>query len=131
MIRNQFQVKTIVFLLVFAMGLTGCLSIEQQLRQRYVGTHKNQLLARWGPPDHKEPDGKGGEIWIYSRVKTRTTPMRREAEVADNEDSADNSKKEKTIVIYPSQVRRTLYNKSFFIGTDGVIYDTAYGWREL
>ena len=57
-----------IILIVFIV-FSGCASIEANLRQKYVGTHKNRLLGQRGFTDQKIPDGQGGEIWIYSYEK--------------------------------------------------------------
>ena len=107
--------------------IAGCVTTQERLQQ-YVGTHKNRLIGEWGPAEHKEPDGKGGEIWIYQKTEVWTTPRREEVQIKKDD---ENQKAERTIKVYPEKVRKTIHNTSFYIGKDGVIYDTAHGSRRV
>ena len=118
----KYRVIAIMFCIVFA----GCVTVEENLRQRFGGVHKSRLLGQWGAPDHKEPDGRGGEIWIYTYKVASVKPVKKSTDV---EQESEEYKTKKTTTIYPSTTTTKTFNKSFYIDSDGIIYDVAYGAR--
>ena len=60
--------KTVLLIVAVAMiGTAGCTSISKTM-QAWVGHHFSELIAAWGPPDKTFSDGRGGQIFIYTRT---------------------------------------------------------------
>ena len=41
----------------------------------WLNHHKSKLIMEWGPPNRITTDGKGGEIYIYEKSRTRAHTM--------------------------------------------------------
>lgn len=69
--------STIAVLTVFVLA-TGCAANRiDKMMESWVGEHKADLIAQWGPPDRVASDGRGGEVLIYREyVRTGQTPGR-------------------------------------------------------
>ena len=118
--------KYLGIILMVLIIFSGCASIEENLRQKYAGVHKNRLLGQWGVPDQKIPDEQGGEIWIYSYEKINVKPIEERIDVKKDDEA---KQKTTTTRVYPPMTTKTTYYKSFYIGPNGIIYDVAYGSR--
>jgi len=67
--------KKVFILIVLALIVTGCASQINEKMQSWVGHHKSELIASWGPPNQYASDGRDGEILIYgSYVNLGQTP---------------------------------------------------------
>jgi hypothetical protein len=111
--------------------LTGCQTTDEFLAT-FHGLDRAQLLGRLGQPDVKEPDGRGGEVWIYQEKRV-SNPVAKETEKVEQKLTADQQGKtttrQKELAVQNPVVR--MYFKSFFLGAKGVIYDSAHGSRYL
>lgn len=115
--------------IVFFCFISGCQTTAEYLAT-FHGLHKNYLVGRMGKPDSKLEDGKGGEIWIYETKIVRTTPARIETTYEEEKNKKGKAfKKEK--VIRPASESIVLKIKSFYINSEDIIYNTAYGSRYL
>lgn len=67
---------TLVFSAIFF--LNGCAMVEAWDEQhdakmrKYVGMHYSSYVAKFGNPQHRAPDGKGGEVLVW-KFKTEYT----------------------------------------------------------
>jgi hypothetical protein len=52
--------------LLLALLLGGCVS-QQKLMDSWIGSTKQDLILKWGPPEREVSDGGSGEILVYSR----------------------------------------------------------------
>ena len=55
-----------VTVILFVFALSGCASKINEVMDSWVGSHKSELIGRWGPPNQTTSDGLNGEILIYS-----------------------------------------------------------------
>ena len=111
--------------------LTGCQTTDEYLAT-FHGLDRGQLLGRLGPPDVKETDGRGGEVWIYQEKRV-STPVAKETEKVEQKLAADKQAKtttRETQLVAPNPSVRMFF-KSFFLDGNGMIYDTAHGSRYL
>jgi hypothetical protein len=113
----------LALVLVICACMTAKINIES-----FHGKTKAYLVGRFGPPDAKESDDQGGEIWIYQekevfvRPGTVTTYKQKDA-------GQKTLRKEKRV--YPPERQVRIINTSFYIDKNGVIYDSAYGYRDI
>jgi len=57
--------------LIALVALAGCVSTDSASKS-LVGHPSSELVARWGEPQMKMPDGTGGEAWTY--IEKRELP---------------------------------------------------------
>jgi hypothetical protein len=68
--KRGLMIKSILFARVLAAFVAGsvllfaCASMQTG-EDPWIGKDKSELLAALGKPARMEPDGKGGQIWIY------------------------------------------------------------------
>jgi hypothetical protein len=120
----------IVALFAGLLLLTACQTTQEYLAT-FHGMDKGYLIGRMGQPDAKEADGRGGEIWIYEEKQISATSAT-ETETIEKGTAVENKEtttKKKQLIVPTQRVR--LVVKSFYIDTNGVIYDTAHGSRYL
>jgi len=55
--------------LIAVMLLGSCASLFQTPKDPWVGVSKDELVKQSGNPSSAMSDGKGGEIWVYSKSK--------------------------------------------------------------
>lgn len=125
--RTKLRPLLLSFLLT---SLAACQTTEEHLAA-FHGLDKARLLGRMGQPDVKEPDERGGEIWIYQEKRV-SNPVAKETEtVAKNleDGKTTTTTREKQVAVQSPVVR--MYFKSFYIDARGIIYDTAHGSRYL
>jgi hypothetical protein len=124
--------KPLPFLLaLLLLPLAGCQSTEEYLAT-FHGLDRAQLLGRLGQPEAKEPDGRGGEVWIYQEKRV-STPVAKETEKVEqkltDDKQAKTTTREKQVSVQNPVVR--MFFKSFYLDANGVVYDTAHGSRYL
>jgi hypothetical protein len=49
--------------------LGACATLFQTPKDPWVGVSKDELVKQSGNPSSVKPDGRGGEIWVYSKSK--------------------------------------------------------------
>lgn len=146
--RNMKRGRWVVASMLLALALAGCVTPDAAMRS-WVGQHSSSLVARFGPPSHRESDGQGGEIWIYQTQRTQTTPGSSYTSTNAYGQSygtstynpyvggyggvnyAGNSNATGTSVTTysPPQTRQWTAIRSYFIDRDGRIYN--YSWSGL
>jgi hypothetical protein len=119
--------KTILFMAAVVLGLCACQTTKINL-ESYHGMTKAYLIGRLGPPDAKESDDKGGEIWIYQEKEVFVRPG---TVITYKQKDADKTTIRKEKRVYPPEQHVRIINTSFYIDKNGVIYDSAYGYRDI
>ena len=120
---------------LLAAVLSGC--TPSKAMQSLVGQPSTELIARWGPPHQRTPDGNGGEIWTYFEQREWTTPGQVNTTVSGTGNAYGNICGNQygatytgntsgyctatTSYILPQTHNYTVH-RSFFINGDGVIY---------
>lgn len=97
--------------------------------KRYLGQHSSRLIAEWGPPNHRESDGKGGQVWVYMTEKVRTTDGRTVTKSYEKDKEKDGKTKTETTTYRPPTTRKSVKITSFFVDANGYVYDYALGQR--
>jgi len=118
------------FLSIFLLGLLfgmGCQSTREYLAG-FHGMHRSELLGRLGPADQIIPDERGGEIWIYQEKVVSITPGTEE--VVYQEKDKQKKVTERRVVTPPKETVR-IHVKSFYINSEGIVYNTAFGTRAI
>ena len=67
--------RLLVVRMMAGLAGSGCASRATQISRTmdsWKGTHKHELILKWGPPTRIESDGKDGEILVYEYDKTGT-----------------------------------------------------------
>lgn len=135
--------QSLILLFLFAIIALGCMSPDSAMKS-FLNQHSSELVARWGPPQQRMPDGQGGEIWIYSEQRQWTTPGQvnttaygtantygnvyrnpNGASYYGNSSAYGNA----TTTFTPAQTRGYAAHRSFFVNGDGIIY--RYAWKGL
>ena len=126
--------------------ISGCASgpTTDDMMKSWLGHHSSDLVARWGVPQNKVPDGQGGEVWIYSQVWENTSPgssyttVQRQGYHSGNAQYnpygyngsyAGNSTAYGTArtTYTPPQTSTWVSRRSFFVNSEGMIY--KYAWQ--
>ena len=108
----------ILFLLVATIASSGCASRVNEIMQSWVGQHKGDLIASWGPPNQVASDGRGGEILIYgSYVDLGQTPGRATTDYWGN------------VTYTAPQKRGYQRTRMFYVNPEGYIY--MWRWKGL
>ncbi len=118
--------SVVTFVIVFVLLLSACQTTKQYL-STFHGKERSYVLGHLGPPDFKESNDKGGEIWIYQEKSITVSPAK--VETSFEHDSSDSNKKTKKTKVTPLIRRIYIDIKSFYINKDKIIYDTAHGSR--
>lgn len=66
------KLRTLLGLLL-VVALSGCISPDKAMKS-FLNQPSSELVARWGPPQQRMSDGRGGEIWTYYVHRQWTTP---------------------------------------------------------
>ncbi len=126
---------------IIATLLVGCASPDKVM-QSYMGHHYSDLVANWGMPQQKTPDGQGGEIWIYLQNRQWTTPGQANTTVYGTGNTYGNLSGNSYGATYqgntsvygtanttytPPQTRQWIARRTFFINSQGIIY--RYAWQ--
>lgn len=135
------RLSIILFSFTLACSLSGCVS-PAKVMNSWVGLRSTQLIGQWGPPQYKEPDGRGGQIWIYQQTRSYSTPGYAQSNTQSygqaygtaNYDpygyaryNGTYSGQSNTNTTYmPSQRHQRTQNASFYVNSQGVIYDVAW-----
>lgn len=129
--------------LLMPLALAGCITPDKAMKT-FLGQHSSELVARWGPPQHKMPDGQGGEIWVYTVHRQWTTPGQASTTVygigntyGNIYDNPYGFSYQGNTSVYgyanttwtPPQTQGYTSFRTFFINSDGIIY--RYAWRGL
>lgn len=119
--------KIIFFMLAVALVICACKTARINV-ESFHGKTKAYLVGRLGPPDAKESDDQGGEIWIYQEKEVSVRPGT--VTTYKQKDAGQKTlRKEKRV--YPPERQVRIINTSFYIDENGVIYDSAYGYRDI
>ena len=112
--------------------------------QSLVGQPSTELVARWGPPHQRMPDGHGGEIWTYFEQREWTTPGEATTTSYGTTNASGNpfgnpssasysgssSSQSTTVTVYtPAQTHSYTVHRTFFLNSDGIIY--RWAWKGL
>jgi hypothetical protein len=134
------------FALLLCLALTallGCLSPDKAMRS-YLGLPSTELVVKWGPPQQKMSDGKGGEIWSYFEQRQWTTPGQANTTVTGTGNTYGNVytnpygatyqgnttvNGSATTTYTPPQTHGYSAHRTFFIDANGIVY--RYGWKGL
>lgn len=124
-------------------ALSGCITPDAAMKS-LLNQPTSELVARWGPPQQRMPDGQGGEIWIYLLQRQWTTPGQVNTTVNGTANSSGNLYGNPNGATYQgntnvSGTANTTYTppktdgytafREFFINSSGIIY--RYSWKGL
>ena len=128
---------------LFTALLSGCMTPSTAM-QSFVGQPLTELIARWGPPQQRTPDGQGGEIWTYFEQRQWTTPGQVNTTAYGTGNSygslygnpygatyRGNSSGYATVTTTytPPETQGYTAYRSFFIDRDGIVY--RWAWKGL
>lgn len=106
-------------------GTAGCTSVNvSQTMQAWVGHHYSELIVAWGPPDRKFSDGRGGQIFIYTRTLPWVPPATSTTTYQQNV-TRGSVIGQSTTVYDPAVLRQYTSYRMFWIDKDGIIYSWA------
>jgi hypothetical protein len=112
--------------------------------QGFMGQPSTELVARWGPPQQRTPDGHGGEIWTYVEQRQWTTPGQIDTTAHGTGTSygtlygdpyaatyygSANVQAGATTTYTPPQTHCYTARRSFFIDSNGIVY--RWAWKGL
>jgi len=120
--------KNIIFFMVALVLVLSACQTTKINRESFHGMTKSYLIGRLGPPDAKETDDKGGVIWIYQEKEVFVRPG---TVTTYKQKDADKTTQRKEKRVYPPERRVRIINTSFYIDKKGIIYDSAYGYRDI
>lgn len=124
--------KNILTTLIVAFLLSGCASKINEKMESWMGHHKNDLIASWGPPQDIMDDGQGGEIFIYSNERTYTTPGTSTTNTYGSASAFGNTaygSATSTTHHTPAQTSGYTAQRMFWIDGRGIIY--RWSWKGL
>jgi hypothetical protein len=136
--------KTTPLLLLSLLCITilcGCFTPDRSMK-RMLGKRRVDVIAEWGLPQRRMPDGDGGEIWVYFIQREWTTPGEANTTVTGTGNTVgqintyagtyqNNSSVygNATTTYTPPQVHRSTSSRTFFLNGDGIVY--RYAWQGL
>jgi hypothetical protein len=138
--------KTYTLVLIgalFTAALSGCMTPSKAM-QSFVGQPSTELIARWGPPQQRTPDGQGGEIWTYFEQRQWTTPGQVNTTAYGTGNSYGNLYGNSYGATYygnanvqatasttytPPQTHGYTAHRSFYINNNGTVY--RWAWKGL
>lgn len=134
--------KLILLLIIPTLLFSSCMTPEAEMKP-WVGLSSSQLIGQWGPPQYKNPDNKGGQIWIYQQQRSYATTARSHSTLDGNGREngtlnygpfatatyTGNSSYQGTATTSytPSQSYTRTQTRSFYIDRNGMIYAVNWG----
>lgn len=121
--------------------VVGCVSPDKAMKS-FLGQPSSELVAVWGAPQQRLPDGNGGEIWCYPQQREWTTPGQANTSVYGTGNSNGNLNWNPYGASYygnssvqanaqttwtPPQSHSYLATRTFFVNPEGTVY--RYAWR--
>jgi hypothetical protein len=64
----------LVCLVLVAVVSFGCAGRINTMMQSWEGHSFPELISRWGPPQQVFSDGQGGQVLVYTQVRSYTVP---------------------------------------------------------
>ena len=112
--------------LLLCLFLTGCMTTKQMdaLMSSWMGAHMTALIAKWGPPDLVFSDGSGGQVFVYDESGHVNTMGMSTTTATGGPGYAY-----ATTLHQPASTIHIPRSRTFFVGTNGVIYRTD--WKGL
>jgi hypothetical protein len=124
----------VVAILAAAVLLAGCAPSISEVMESWLGHHRNELLASWGPPTQVLSDGAAGEIWVYRYSSTYVLPGTSTTTTTANARGTTywnstyvTGSATSTTISTPARVATTERTRTFWINARGVIY--RYHWQ--
>lgn len=118
------RTRLVGLIVLILVGAAGCTSISETM-QKWVGHHFSELIAAWGPPDQTFSDGRGGQIFIYTRTTRWVQPATSTTTYEQNTTHGATTG-QSTTVYNPAVVQEYTSYRMFWINADGIIYSWAY-----
>jgi len=139
--RSHWRLMLMLNSFVTALMLVGCAS-PATVMNAWLGHSSTELVGQWGPPQYKESDRRGGQIWIYQRTQTYNTPGYAQSNTQSygqaygtaNYDPYGYARYNGTYsgqsytnsTYMPSQRHERTQNASFYIDAKGIVYNVAW-----
>lgn len=143
---TSFRHISILFLVGFCFLIQGCAQFVNAFSSSYgVASMKGKpaamLVAKYGLPDFKYPDGHGGELWVYQGGASFTRPGTAYTTGNCNVSSSGTAYYNTPTISYSgtahsSGTSSTIYAppgeesyskvSCFFVNKEGVIYNTSF-----
>jgi hypothetical protein len=132
-----------ILVAVAALTLTGCVTPHAAMKS-FLGHHSSELIGLWGPPQEKNDDGNGGQIWTYYEHRQWTTPGHSTTSaygMANTHGTVYNNPYGSSFnanttafgtahtTYTPPETHGYRAHRTFFIDSSGRIY--RYGWKGL
>ena len=138
---HRLRFAHLIFSLVAVLLASGCTSIDDVMKS-YLGAHRNDVIANWGPPQSVMSDGSGGEIWVYTQNRQMTTPGYSQTNSYGTANTYGNAYANPYGANYygnttyngssystytPAQTTSWSVSRTFFINSSGIVY--RYAWK--
>jgi len=114
--------KKVIIVLLCAI-IAGCAAgnVEKNMKS-WLGHTRMELLSVWGPPTQIMSDGNEGEVFIYDKSTTYTTP----GQLWGQSQKKPYGKTTGYAVYVPGQTIRFQSYRMFFIDSSGRIYYVSW-----
>ena len=126
---------TLLGLALLAVVSSGCAGRINTMMQSWEGHSFPEMISRSGPPQQVFSDGRGGQVLVYTQVRSYTVPGNATTTTTVNGSTVGNN-------IYATATSQTIYNPAMtyqwqvyriffidFIDANGRIY--RWAWKGL
>ena len=114
----------------FALIGSGCAANVNKMMESWMGHHVSELIASWGPPQQVIDLGEEGKVYVWSAVRSFTTPGSATTTTTGSAtvygSTAFGSAQSTTTYTPPQTTSRTA-TRSFWVDKNGRIY--LWAWR--
>jgi hypothetical protein len=117
-----------LLILAFVLSFVGCTGPTNHAMDSWMGHNFNELIASWGPPDNTFSDGRGGQIFIYTRTRSWIQPGSATTTYSGST-YGNYTYGQATTVYSPSYVQGYTAYRMFWMDSSGTIY--SWAWRGL
>ncbi len=115
-------------LILASVLLSSCAGQISKNLASWEGHNFNELIASWGPPNEVFADGRGGQVFVYTRTRAWTQPGT-STSTATATTYGNTTYATVQTVYQPAYVQGYTAYRMFWVDGSGTIY--SWAWRGL
>src|SRR5688572_17762916 len=131
-VMNNHGVYVYLAVLLFMCLGAGCGSLINKKMASWDGHHYSDMIASWGPPQQVLDDGTGGKIFVYTAVRSFTSPGQANTRVTGSAYGVGNyayGSATGVTTYTPPQTSSYGAHRMFWVNSSGYIY--RWAWKGL
>jgi hypothetical protein len=118
--------------LIAGVAASGCAARVNRIMESWMGHNISEVIASWGPPQQVIDLGAQGKLFVWSAVRSFTTPGSATTTTTGSVTAFGNmatGSAYSTTTYNPPQTTSYAATRSFWVDTNGTIY--RWTWRGL